>query len=317
MMKPFIIDCDTGRDDALAIWYALLKKLPLCGIVASYGNTPLENVYKNCHDVVSAFPDCAVEIVSGADKSLCDHPYYQDIVLPRQLASGNGLCDIVLPYGDDAPFVLEQSQDDIAERLVAFIKKKHSECQEKLVYVVIGPATNLSLALGFLGDEAANYIEHIVMMGGKFDGLWDALPFADFNIGADPYAVKAVMDFGLPISFVPMNATWPMQMSLAEIKSCKAQTELAEWIQKIMIAHCEKFSPEPVFRFHDPAVIVALSLLSEDYFLKGNYTLNIDDKSDSFGKLIEGDTAVSVLSLNATQHAAFRSELLTVLGLVL
>ncbi|MCS5595805.1 MAG: nucleoside hydrolase [Alphaproteobacteria bacterium] len=309
MTTAFILDCDTGRDDALAMWYALYEDMPLKGVVASYGNTPLDNVVINCRKVLSAFPDKKIPVFTGASAPLQHHIYIDKIVSPRQEASGNGLCNIDLPYSDGAtPLAFDA--------LWAFIKATSSIEGAKLDYVITGPATNFARLLDEYGaDVLSQYIGRVVMMGGKFDDLWTKLPFADFNIGADPFAVKAIMISSIPFNIVPMNATWPIVSPLDEIEHTKPRDALAEQVRDIMIAHCKTFSPEPVFRFHDPAVMVALQ--DNVLFKRKPLDINLTQRDDHFGQLVTADQGhdVGVFEISAVQIADFKARLLRVLGL--
>lgn len=316
-LAPFILDCDTGRDDALAIWYALLDAMPLCGVVASYGNTPLDNVVENCRRVLGAFPEHEIPVFKGADAPTQPHRYYNEIVAPRQAASGNGLCNIDLPYdAGRTPYHAHDTLDDNIAAIVGFIKAQYERHRTKLTYVITGPATNFAHIYAAMGDHLSDYIGRVVMMGGKFDDLWDKLPFADFNIGADPYAVSAALSSGVRVDFVAMNMTWPIVMSVDEILALRAQNDLAFHAQDIMVAHCRDFSPEPVFRFHDPAVIVALKYPA--LFDACRLDVDLDMNGDVFGRVLkaknQSDINAALLVLNATQSAAFKASLLKTLG---
>jgi inosine-uridine nucleoside N-ribohydrolase len=320
MVSPFILDCDTGRDDALAIWYALAKDLPLCGVVASYGNTPLANVTRNCQKVLAYYPDCSINVTAGADKPLQDHAYFKDVVDPRQKASGNGLCNVELPTQSELTTLIYR--DTLGDRILAIcalIKEQFLEYGQKLTYVIIGPASNFALICQALGDDISTYIERVVMMGGKFDGLWHDMPWADFNIGADPYAVDIMLRSSVPIYFVPMNATWPICITQEDVESLRPQTDMAEQAQKIMMAHCRLFSPEPVFRFHDPMVMIALGHL--DQFKEGYVQLNLDEDASCFGQMqslgVKASAkaySVNVFSLNEDIVEDYKAELIEALG---
>jgi inosine-uridine nucleoside N-ribohydrolase len=321
MVSPFILDCDTGRDDALAIWYALARDWPLCGIVASYGNTPLANVTKNCQKVLAYYPDCAINVVAGADQPLQDHAYFRNVVMPRQKASGNGLCNIELPIeGDLTSLIYHEALNMRILALCSEIKSQFLKHERKLTYVIIGPATNFALVCEALGDDISTYIERVVMMGGKFDELWHGMPWADFNIGADPHAVNIILRSNVPIYFVPMNATWPIFMTVEEIEALSPMTDIAEQAKNIMIAHCRSFSPEPVFRFHDPMVIIALSALEQ--FEEDTVRLNLGEGSGSFGQVERASIGASddvynvhVFSLNNNALDSYKASLIETLGL--
>lgn len=279
MQNPIIIDCDTGRDDALAIWLAQALDLNLAGVVCSYGNTTLDNVLDNTARVLSLCGGDDVPLFGCAREPSRDHSAYQNLVLPRQHAAGNGLCNLALPdptRGTPSPV----GPDQLAGALKA-IADQHGA----LEYVIIGPATNLAAVCEILGDAAKDVIARITMMGGKRDAFWAQVPGGDFNIIADPYAVEALIKSGIPMRFVPMDATWPIKLDLPELEALKTNSEPGETARALMIAHCRNFAPEPVFRFHDPTVILALL---EDIDFEHTYVdIVTDDTDDNFGRLVE------------------------------
>ena len=153
------------------------------------------------------------------------------------------------------------------------------------------------------------------MLGGKLDALWDEMPGADFNIACDPYAVDAVMRTGLPLRFVPLNATWPIALTLEEVEALEPQTPLARQARELMIAHCRHFAPEPMFRFHDPSVLLAAR--APDAYAPRRLAVNLDEESPDFGRLIDSPhgTLCDVYPENPETTAAFKTALLATLGL--
>jgi len=74
--RRIVLDCDPGRDDALAIAMALASpgEIELAGITAVAGNVPLEVTWRNARFVASlcGFPDTPVH--AGADRPLVREP---------------------------------------------------------------------------------------------------------------------------------------------------------------------------------------------------------------------------------------------------
>ena len=170
-----------------------------------------------------------------------------------------------------------------------------------------------------LGDAVGQYIDRVVMMGGKFDALWDKLPFADFNIGADPYAVERILHSPLRLDFVAMNATWPIVINADDIARLPPQSALARHAQDIMIAHCRDFSPEPVFRFHDPTVLVALHYPA--LFVPCALDIDLEAEGEAFGRLVAAQGAASANAALFTPGSGLydpiKNELLSTLGFAL
>lgn len=269
--KNIILDCDTGRDDALAIWLFHCFKMNLVGIISSYGNTSLPNVVDNNLKTVSLI-ELDIPVFVGLSEPILKPQNYANVVLSRHIKMGNGLSDIVLPKSLKKP-----QNDNFIDWLKSFVKNNG-----KITYVITGPASNGALLLSQLGNKANDYIESIVMMGGKFNPLWDELNNGpDFNIAADPIAFRDVMVSGIPFYLVPMNATYPIAICMDDLKKLSPKNTMGEWAKKIMIAHLEKFAPEPIFRFHDPMVPVAMMYGTDDF---QSQNIRIDMEQD--GRLV-------------------------------
>jgi inosine-uridine nucleoside N-ribohydrolase len=277
-LTPFIIDCDTGRDDALAIWTALALDLPLAGVVASYGNVPLENVADNTARVLALMGRDDIPLFAGAAAPLLPHSAYDRIVLPRQAVSGNGLCNLDFPKAKRVlPAPLTPSQ--LAAQIVHVAEEKGP-----LDYIILGPATNFAGLCAVLGGNAAQFFASVTMLGGKLDALWDGAPSADFNLACDPFAVRQILERGLHPRFITLNTTWPIALSEEAVAHLWGQEKIAVAARDLMLAHIRHFAPEPVFRFHDPAVIA--TLLEQDRFQPATLDILCDDGHADFGRLV-------------------------------
>lgn len=276
--NPLIIDCDTGRDDALAIWAALGLGLNLAGVVASYGNVPLTHVIDNSARVLALMGRDDIPLFAGAAAPSMPHSFYETVVLPRQDKSGNGLCNLEFPKaGRVLPDPL--SPDQLAENIVRIATEKGP-----LDYIILGPATNFAALCKILGDTVNQFISSVTMMGGKCDDLWDTAPAADFNLVCDPFAVRDILAAGLRPRFVTLNTTWPICLSEDDVMLLAGQDKIAIAARDLMLAHVRHFAPEPVFRFHDPAIIA--TLLEPAHFQTVKLDILCDDQSDDFGRLV-------------------------------
>jgi len=73
------------------------------------------------------------------------------------------------------------------------------------VVVATGPLTNVATALD-REPGLAGRLQRVVLMGGAI-GLGNMTPAAEFNIGADAEAARAVFESGVPITMVPLETT--------------------------------------------------------------------------------------------------------------
>lgn len=302
-MRPLIIDCDTGRDDALTLWLAVLKNLPLAGVVASYGNVALDKVVDNCARVLSLAGAGQVPLFAGADAPSRQHRLVESVVLARHKSSGNGLCNLTFPAG-----LAHAATQDIAAtaKALAAIAAERGP----LDYFIIGPATNFAALMRIWGAALPNIIASVTMLGGKLPPLWTEVPGADFNVACDPFAVAAMLNCGLPVRIVPLNATWPILMPLDHIERLSPRTTLAQWAKDLMIAHCRHFAPEPLFRFHDPSVLIAAAKPS--LFRQTKLSIVTDEADEDFGRMVESvdGHACGLCATGPSDHDAFRNDIL-------
>lgn len=279
---PLIIDCDTGRDDALSIWIALALQHDLAAVVASYGNTSLDNVCENCVRVLALTGRADIPVWRGENAPTVNHSGIAGVIAPKQQASGNGLCNLELPVSTQNAVAMDAAGRAAALRRIADEKGA-------VDYIILGPATNFATMLVALGNDAPKAIARVTMMGGKMGALWDCMPGADFNLACDPFAVKTMLEGAarhhIPVRFVPMNVTWPVMLDLSQLESLGAQNIIAQTAKDLMIAHTRHFAPEPVFRFHDPCVIMALS--HEGAFRYTHIDIVGHEGTADFGRLIE------------------------------
>ena len=310
--SPLIIDCDTGRDDALSIWMALAFQYDLAAVVASYGNTGLDNVCENCSRVLALVGRADIPVWRGESVPSAGHSGVASVITPKQQASGNGLCNLELPVSSKAAITMSAAERADAVRRIAREKSA-------VDYIILGPATNFAAMLAVLGDDAPQVIKRVTMMGGKMDALWDDMPGADFNLACDPFAVKAMLEGGarynIPVRFVPMNVTWPIVLDMPQLEALSVQGAVGQTAKDLMIAHAQHFAPEPVFRFHDPCVIMALS--HEDAFRQTKMCIMDKDGAADFGRLIEDQQGMQAALFEAdeTLRAQLLNEILALLSI--
>lgn len=310
--SPLIIDCDTGRDDALSIWMALAFKYDLAAVVASYGNTSLDNVCENGSRVLALAGRADIPVWRGESAPSADHSGVASVITPKQQLSGNGLCNLELPLSSKVAITMNAAERTDAVRRMA--REKGA-----VDYIILGPATNFAGMLAALGDDAPQVIKRVTMMGGKMDALWDDMPGADFNLACDPFAVKALLEgaarYNIPVRFVPMNVTWPIVLDMPQLEALSAQGAVGQTAKDLMIAHARHFAPEPVFRFHDPCVIMALS--HEDSFRQTKMRIMDKDGGADFGRLIEDQQGMQAALFEADEalRAQLLSEILALLSI--
>ena len=207
-----LIDCDPGHDDAVAILYAA-HHLDLLGVTTTHGNNSIENVTRNALSVLT---------LAGLDVPLavgCAAPIAGPRLQPANAHGKTGLDGADLPEPDRAP---------VGEHAVDFLIDMARQHQGELVLAVIGPATNVAMALK-KEPRLAGWLREITVMGGS-TALGNITPIAEFNCWADPEASAVMYACGAPICMVGYNVTSRTGTTAADIARLRAGGRVARTV---------------------------------------------------------------------------------------
>lgn len=190
--RPFIIDCDTGTDDAIALVAAFgCEEIEVRAITSVNGNVPEPDTSRNNRNL-AAYLGLNVEVAHGAAQPIGPRRY------GYSLTHGHtGLGDVVLPDAEDYAF-----SGDMAPEVIRRIAVEENGNLELLV---VGPMTNIAIAL-CLYPELKERIRHIWFMGGAIRG-GNVTANAEFNIWVDPNAAQLVLSSGIPMTMVGLDVT--------------------------------------------------------------------------------------------------------------
>ena len=86
---------------------------------------------------------------------------------------------------------------------------------------MLGPQTNLALALT-QAPEITQGIKEVVVMGGAHFNGGNITPVAEFNIYADPHAADVVSKSGVKLVYIPLDVTHKILTSEARLKQIAA-----------------------------------------------------------------------------------------------
>ena len=187
--RRFLIDCDPGHDDALAILYACAH-LDVVGITTTFGN---QSVARTTHNVlgICTLAGLSVPVAAGAPGPLSGM-----FVDASDLHGRTGLDGAELPPPDRDP--IDRSA---AEFMIDLSRKWPGE----LVIIATGPLSNVASALR--ADAAlASRLAGISVMGGSI-GSGNMTPVAETNTYADPEAAQVVLGSGVPLWLVGLTVT--------------------------------------------------------------------------------------------------------------
>lgn len=192
----YILDCDTGIDDALAITYALGRVgKDLLAVTTTFGNTTLNQATQNTLDLLDALGHEEVDVVRGAD-----HPWDKEewtVSSHLHAIHGyNGIGNVKLPTSK------REAKEDAPSYMIETAKKYGKD----LALICVGPLTNLAEAVKRDKDAIAS-VGRIVIMGGALTVQGNIRPYAEANIFNDAPAAKYVFESGLDIHMIGLDVT--------------------------------------------------------------------------------------------------------------
>jgi purine nucleosidase len=194
MAQPFLLDCDTGVDDSLAIAYLVSDpNADVVGITNTYGNVAVEQTTSNTLSLLTLLGRTDIPVAAGASKPLTTEfdggaPYVH---------GANGVGDIELPV----PAM--QATNEYAPDMIIRLAREHAGA---LNLIAIAPLTNIALALR-KEPELPRLINHLTIMGGAAMVPGNISAVAEANIGNDADAAAEVFAARWPITVVPLDVT--------------------------------------------------------------------------------------------------------------
>lgn len=174
---PVMLDVDTGVDDAAALALAAGLRANLVGVSTVAGNVNVNLATDNTLRVLSLLGLEGVPVFRGASQPLAVD--YQDAA---HVHGGNGLGDAEFP-----PSTVSEAEMSGPEAIITMAEQFDGE----LVLVMVGPMTNLAIALS-LRPGIAQQIAKVVIMGGAFFTQGNVQPWAEYNVMTDPDAANQV-----------------------------------------------------------------------------------------------------------------------------
>lgn len=187
MKRKFIVDTDTASDDAAALMIAALSEnVDLLGVTVVAGNVGLEQATKNALMTLEVC-GCDAPVFAGAKRPLVRE---RKETVSVHGADGMGDCDIIHPK--------KKAEDRSA---VEFILQQVRENPGEVELAVLGPATNIALAV-LTDRDAMRKVKHIWSMGTPGFGPGNATPVAEFNVYIDAEAYSVMLDAGVPVTIV-------------------------------------------------------------------------------------------------------------------
>jgi purine nucleosidase len=153
---------------------------------------------------------------------------------------------------------------------------------------MLGPQTNLALALEQAPDIVRGLRELVLMAGAHFNG-GNITPTAEFNVFADPHAAEAVLKCGVPITMLPLDVTHKILTSDERIARLRG---IGNQAGKIVADILDAYAPQEMQHYdmpggpvHDATVIAYL--LQPSLFSGRLINIEIDSREGmGFGQTV-------------------------------
>jgi len=209
MLRQIIIDTDPGLDDAIAILLAIAAvELEVLGITAVAGNLPLAQTERNARRACELAGRRDIPVFAG-----CARPLMRPLTTAGAIHAETDRERLLLPE-PTMPLQEQHGVDFLIETL-------RSAASGTIAVCALGPLTNIAVALAKAPEIAAR-IGELVVMGGACCELGNVTPAAEFNVYVDPHAAALVIDSGIPITMVPLDATHQLLSTPARVAALRA-----------------------------------------------------------------------------------------------
>ncbi|MHC6226067.1 nucleoside hydrolase [Pseudomonas sp. X10] len=275
--RDLIIDTDPGADDVVALLLAMASpdELKIRAITTVAGNVRLDKTSRNARLAREWGGREEIPVYAGAGRPLVRAPIYAanvhgeegltgvQVHEPRKgLAKGNAVQYLIDTLGQAEP---------------------HS-----ITVAMLGPQTNLALALIQQPDIVKGIKEVVVMGGAHFNG-GNITPVAEFNLFADPHAAEVVLASGAKLTYLPLDVTHKLLTSDARLEQLAAvNNQASKRVVDILNAYIQydmQHYGMPGGPVHDASVIAYL--LKPELFSGRQVHMVVDSREGpTFGQTV-------------------------------
>jgi len=279
--KPIIIDTDMAVDDWMAILYLLQRTdvNVLALTVAGTGEAHCNPGIQNAMNLVALAGNPDVPVACGRET-----PLKGSNTFPKEWRDGvdtmNGL---TLAKNPKAPGT---------QNAVALLRQVIQQSPEPVTLVTLGPLTNLA-ELAQADPTVVVHIKMLYVMGGAVEvpgnlqgGAKTDNTTAEWNIYVDPLAAAQVVEAGVPVTFVPLDATNHAPLTMAFYKRLEnyRTTPEAEFVYQAVTGQIG-FAESSGWYFWDPMAAVTASDESV-VTIKDRVVRIVTDEGREFGRIV-------------------------------
>lgn len=274
---PVWIDTDMGFDDLAAV--LVVDQNPawkIAGLSLVAGNAPLPVVEDNAQRSAACFA-WRFPVHAGCDKPLaCELVTAQYVLGDDAMASAGRQ----LPA---APAGSALASRDAVGAMARWLEASVSPA----IVLALGPLTNVATLL-MTRPELAARISRLVWMGGSA-GPGNHTAAAEFNAAVDPESVQRVIDAGVCIEMVGLDACRQVRAHAADAEDLRALgTERAQILADLLLGYVRIASPDgsKPMALYDPTAAAALVCPEGMQWREGHLGMELD------GTLTRGMTVI-------------------------
>ncbi|EEC14832.1 inosine-uridine preferring nucleoside hydrolase, putative [Ixodes scapularis] len=191
----YIMDVDTGVDDAMALMGMLSYSKCVEAITVVAGNTDMENAYNNTMRVLKELGQTQIPVYKGADK-----PILGQWEPEEDYFGSDNFGNVASKYSIGKNTARDNTFAPL--KLIELIRASSNQ----ITLILLAPLTNLAIAL-LVDSNITRNVNEIFILGGNIEGHGNIRPGSEFNFLVDPEAAQVVLDrVECRVTIVPWEA---------------------------------------------------------------------------------------------------------------
>lgn len=216
--KPIIMDHDGSADDFLSLILLLsMSNVDILGVTLTPADCYVENALETTLKILSKAKRTDIEIGVGNFHGVNAFPADWR-AKPKIL---NALPDLIgVDISTDVMAYMD-SKEVIIKKLIT--------SKEPVTVLMTGPCSNLVHAIE-KNPAIIHSIAEIIWMGGAFDVPGNVITYnqngtAEWNVFWDPMSAKSLLNYGIPITFIPLDVTNSVPVTIDFLKRLATQSD--------------------------------------------------------------------------------------------
>jgi inosine-uridine nucleoside N-ribohydrolase len=308
--RPFIIDTDMAPDD----WMAILYLLQHPGVdvraitVVGTGETHCAPGVQNARNLATLAGRPGIPVACGREMPLeGSHSFPAEWRVRADTMAG-----LALPTN---------SGSGEGETAIQLLTDTAQASPRTVTIVALGPLTNLAEALQ-ADPSVAGRIARVYIMGGAFGTPGNVTPSdagidneaAEWNIYVDPHAAELVIRSGVPLTFVPLDATnqAPITEAFYERLGNDRSAPPAEFVHRLLTIELDQIQAGRWW-FWDPLAAAIASDESLGVYVEQPVAV-VEDEGPQSGETRVANDGHPVQVTTAVDRARFEAVLLEILN---